>query len=79
MTAYGPRERSSKDQLTNFQGEGQYDIHASVSSPTVNVLCSSMTEEELNPVVYTLWPSTKTSRHGGNDMAGWRPVISRLA
>lgn len=65
ISAYDPRDHPTKYQLTIFQGEGQYDIHASVSSPTVNALCSSMTAEELNPLVYTLWPSTKTSQHDG--------------
>lgn len=67
ISAYDPREHPPKYQLTVFQGEGQYDIRASVSSPTINVLCSSMTPEELNPLVYTSWPSTKSSHHDGTE------------
>ena len=39
------------------QGLGEYHIQASVPSPVVNVLCAELTEEELVPMVYPLWPA----------------------
>lgn len=39
------------------QGLGEYFIRASVPSPVLNVLCAAMSEEELKPIVYNLWPS----------------------
>ena len=31
-------------------------MNASVPSPSINVLCAALTDEELDPVVYTRWP-----------------------
>ncbi|KAF7596794.1 hypothetical protein BBP40_012393 [Aspergillus hancockii] len=39
--------------------EGNFEIVASVPCPAVNVLCVGMTEDELKPLVYSLWPGTK--------------------
>ena len=36
---------------------GQYDIEASVPSPVVNVLCASVLEKEIAPLVYNEWPN----------------------
>ena len=38
------------------QGLGEYYIQASVPSPSVNVLCASLTDDELTPMLYTQWP-----------------------
>jgi len=40
-----------------LQGLGEYFITASVPSPAVNVLCASMSEDDLKPMVYTAWPN----------------------
>lgn len=41
---------------------------ASVPSPTVNVLCASMEEEELAPMVFSLWPGSNGS---DTKISGW--------
>lgn len=46
-------------QPSDFGGRGEFNISASVPSPIVNVLCAGMTEEELEPILYTKWPHTK--------------------
>ncbi|KAL8764724.1 MAG: hypothetical protein Q9194_006878 [Teloschistes cf. exilis] len=43
-------------QPQDLNGLGEYDILASVASPTTNVLCASMREDELTPLVYSQWP-----------------------
>jgi hypothetical protein len=51
-------------QPTDLAGLGEYEIRASVVSPSVNVLCVNMAEAELAPLVYTQWPNAKTNRSG---------------
>jgi hypothetical protein len=54
--------RDSKNgimQPTDLAGLGEYEIKASVVSPSVNVLCVNMAEDELAPLVYTKWPNAK--------------------
>ncbi|KAM0335848.1 hypothetical protein ACHAQA_000898 [Verticillium albo-atrum] len=46
---------------------GEYAIRASVVSPSVNVLCVNMEEEELEPLVYTAWPNAETESTGVGD------------
>lgn len=41
--------------LQDLDGQGIYNLRASVPSPAVNVLCAQMTEAELEPIVYTEW------------------------
>ncbi|KAI4197897.1 MAG: hypothetical protein LQ350_005656 [Teloschistes chrysophthalmus] len=43
-------------QPQDLNGLGEYDIQASVPSPSINVLCASMQPDELNSLVYSLWP-----------------------
>jgi len=48
----------SRRKLTEPQdldGQGVYQLQASVPSPAVNVLCAHMTAAELAPIVYTEW------------------------
>ncbi|KAI4723474.1 hypothetical protein E4T48_00104 [Aureobasidium sp. EXF-10727] len=42
-------------QPEDLNGQGVYQLQASVPSPAVNVLCAQMTREELSPIVYTEW------------------------
>ena len=42
-------------------GFGSYNIHASVLSPAINVLCAEMSEDELVPLVYDHWPNANKS------------------
>ncbi|KAH0029241.1 PLP-dependent transferase, partial [Aureobasidium melanogenum] len=42
-------------QPEDLDGQGVYQLQASVPSPAVNVLCAQMTQEELSPIVYTEW------------------------
>jgi hypothetical protein len=49
-------------QPSDLAGVGEYSIHASVVSPTINVLCANMNEMELAPLIYVEWPySQKTN------------------
>ncbi|KAL8751893.1 MAG: hypothetical protein Q9184_005906 [Pyrenodesmia sp. 2 TL-2023] len=43
-------------QPQDLEGLGQYEVQASVPSPAVNVICSSMQREELAPIVFSEWP-----------------------
>lgn len=36
---------------------GEYYVHASVPSPTINVLCASLTNDELKPLIVSHWRS----------------------
>lgn len=51
-------------QPQDLQGLGEYFLEASVPSPSVNVLCASMTKAELAPMVVTLWPGFNTTNNG---------------
>ncbi|KAI4743712.1 hypothetical protein E4T50_05909 [Aureobasidium sp. EXF-12298] len=42
-------------QPEDLDGQGVYQLQASVPSPAVNVLCVQMTAEELSPIVYEEW------------------------
>lgn len=46
-------------QPEDLDGLGIYSVHASVPSPAINVLCASMTEDDLAPIVYSEWNSTE--------------------
>ncbi|KAF5856140.1 hypothetical protein ETB97_007822 [Aspergillus alliaceus] len=52
--------------------EGQFDMIASVPCPAINVLCVSMTANELEPLVYDLWPNKKF------DLTEWDNTIKTL-
>ncbi|KAH0541232.1 hypothetical protein FGG08_004288 [Glutinoglossum americanum] len=45
-------------QPEDLGGLGEYQITASVPSPSVNVLCASMTDTELTPFIKTNWPNS---------------------
>jgi len=45
----------------DLEGVGEYMIKASVVSPALNVLCASMSEDDLAPLIYTKWPNAKTN------------------
>ena len=44
-------------QPQDLSGFGGYNIGASVPSPAVNIMCASVTKDELAPLVYTQWPN----------------------
>lgn len=46
-------------QPNDLSGVGEYQIRASVASPTINVMCVNLNETELAPLVYTTWPRAK--------------------
>lgn len=62
---------------------GEYAIKASVVSPSVNVMCVNMNEEELAPLVYTAWENAITNETGvgtqtkGHD--GWEEDVPGMA
>ena len=59
-------------QPDELAGVGEYAIRAGVVSPAVNVMCVNMSPKELEPLVYTEWPNSKTNRTGvGNQTKGW--------
>jgi hypothetical protein len=51
-------------QPNDLSGVGEYQIRASVGSPTVNVLCMNMNKTELAPLVYTEWPHAAVEETG---------------
>ncbi|KAJ5936890.1 hypothetical protein N7466_003340 [Penicillium verhagenii] len=51
--------RNNIAQPEDFSGEGKYTLDASVAAPAVNVLCVGMTKEELSPLVYSAWNTSK--------------------
>ena len=40
-------------QPQELQGQGQYEVVASIPAPMLNILCVSMTKEELKPFIYS--------------------------
>lgn len=61
---------------------GEYAIRAGVVSPAVNVMCVNLSEEELEPLVYTAWEDAVTDnttvpgqRKGHEDWQDEVPVI----
>ena len=44
-------------QPADLGGIGKYWIKAAVVSPTINVMCASLARDEIEPLVYTSWPS----------------------
>lgn len=51
-------------QPDDLAGVGEYSIRAGVVSPSINVMCVNMDQDELEPLVYTEWPDSKTDRTG---------------
>lgn len=59
-------------QPDDLAGVGEYSLRAGVVSPTINVMCVSMSKEELAPLVYTEWPNSHSNETGvGDQMIGW--------
>ena len=57
-------------QPKDLAGLGEYSVRASVVSPSVNVLCVNMNEDELNPLVYARFPHSVPS---GDSIPGKQP------
>ncbi|KAL8668020.1 MAG: hypothetical protein Q9168_007108 [Polycauliona sp. 1 TL-2023] len=55
-------------QPQDLKGLGEYIVQASVPSPVTNVLCASMRQEELDPMVYSAWPEGNGS---ATNLTGW--------
>ena len=62
-------------QPQDVDGLGEYYLDASVPSPSVNVLCASMTQEDLSPMVLTLWPGFNTTNNGTTPNATNYPTL----
>ncbi|KUJ11412.1 uncharacterized protein LY89DRAFT_225149 [Mollisia scopiformis] len=79
--------RASKNgilQPEELAGVGEYNIEASVISPTVNVLCANMNKTEVAPLIYTTWPHatvTNSSSMPGQVLAwpGYQDDIQLLS
>lgn len=59
-------------QPDELEGLGEYNIEASVVSPTVNVLCANMNASAVAPLIYTTWPNahlTNTTSMPGQKLA----------
>lgn len=69
-------------QLIRKQGLREYQIGASVISPSVNILCASMTSDDLTPIVYDRWPNSRLNtstwplNHSLPDPSAWRNETS---
>jgi len=46
-------------QPAELDGIGEYQLRASVVSPTINVLCAFMSPQEVAPLVYVKWPHAR--------------------
>ncbi|KAL8766624.1 MAG: hypothetical protein Q9209_006641 [Squamulea sp. 1 TL-2023] len=55
-------------QPQDLNGLGEYIVQASVPSPVTNVLCATMRQEELAPMVYTDWPGSNGT---ASNLTGW--------
>lgn len=53
-------------QPDDLAGVGEYSVRAGVVSPAINVMCVNMDEDELEPLVYTLWDDANVTetKHG---------------
>ncbi|KAI5210979.1 hypothetical protein E4T38_01564 [Aureobasidium subglaciale] len=63
-------------QPEDLDGQGVYQLQASVPSPAVNVLCAQMTKEDLSPIVYTEWNNNTlnaTRWPTGDQLAFYQP------
>jgi hypothetical protein len=59
-------------QPDELEGLGEYNIEASVVSPTVNVLCANVNKTAVAPLIYTTWPNaqlTNTTSMPGQELA----------
>ncbi len=65
-------------QPADLEGLGEYNIIASLPSPAINVLCANMSEEDLEPIIYTKWPGSK-GKFSNEDLTIWPqqvPVVT---
>ena len=59
-------------QPDDLAGVGEYSIRAGVVAPSINVMCVNMKEKELEPLVYTAWPDSRTEDTDvGDQTIGW--------
>lgn len=72
----------SPPQLIRLQGLGEYQIRVSVISPSVNILCASMTLDDLTPTLNDRWPNARLNtstwplNHALPDPSAWRNETS---
>lgn len=53
-------------QPNELPSAGSFTLKASVVSPYLNVLCANMNAEELEPLVYSTWPDSRSVWAGGD-------------
>ena len=72
-------------QPQDLDGLGEYYLDASVPSPALNVLCAGVSEQELSPMVLTLWPGynntapNNTNYPGGYDIPSYPSWLNATA
>ena len=72
-------------QPQDLDGLGEYFLEASVPSPATNVLCAGMSEQDLSPMVVTLWPGyngtapNNTNWPGGYDIPLFPDWLNKTA
>lgn len=59
--------------LDELPRAGSFSLRASVVSPYLNVLCANMNAEELEPLIYSTWPNSRSVWMRGNDQLGSIP------
>ena len=77
---YGATQDPRNDLLQpqDLDGLGEYYLEASVPSPSVNVLCASMTEEDMTPMVLNMWPGFNTTNNGTAPNATNYPLLYKF-
>ncbi|KAG5979286.1 hypothetical protein E4U55_005339 [Claviceps digitariae] len=69
-------------QPVDLAGVGEYTIRAGVVSPTLNVMCVNMNADDLEPLMYTMWPnSIRTATGVGEQVTGpddWETSVPPL-
>ena len=60
-------------QPDDLSGVGEYSIRAGVVSPTINVMCVNMDEDELAPLVYTKWKHANVTKVLDTDLDTGHP------
>ncbi|KAM5353641.1 hypothetical protein ACJ41O_000291 [Fusarium nematophilum] len=59
-------------QPDDLAGVGEYAVRAGVVSPSVNVMCVTLGNDTLAPLVYTEWPDARVEKTGvGDQTRGW--------
>ena len=57
-----------------FKGAGELSLNATVMSPAVHVLCASVTEVELVPLIYQNWTNSERSY----DTSNWQELANNI-